>query len=61
MTKPFLEYQMRLFALIANNYPNVLFENVNDFIKSFILKEFNSGTINENLKLFNEHYQNIRR
>jgi len=52
-----LDYLLRLFALIANLYPNLLLENVKDFIKSFLLKELNPEIENESLRLFYEYYQ----
>src|ERR1035437_6643932 len=52
-----LDYLLRLFAVIANLYPTLLFENVKDFIKSFLLKELNPEIEAESLQLFYEYYQ----
>jgi len=57
MDKALLEYLINMFALIANIYPHLLFENVKDFLKSFLLKEFNDEITNVNLSLFKEYYK----
>lgn len=51
-----LDYLLRLFALIANLYPHLLTENIKDFLKTSILKEFSPRIIDESLRLFNEYY-----
>lgn len=56
MDKALLEYLINMFALIANIYPNLIFDNVKDFLKSFLLKEFSDEIANENLRLFREFY-----
>jgi ABC-type multidrug transport system ATPase subunit len=57
MDKALLEYLVNMFALIANMYPNLIFENVKDFLKSFLLKEFSVEVANENLRIFNGYYK----
>jgi ABC-type multidrug transport system ATPase subunit len=57
MDRALLEYLIRLFAIIANIFPSLLFENVKDFIKSFLLKEFSPDVADEYLRLFNEYYK----
>ena len=57
MNKVLLEHIIQLFAIIANMYPPLLFENVRDFIKSFLLKEFNPEIVDKNLRLFIEYYK----
>jgi ABC-type multidrug transport system ATPase subunit len=51
-----LEYLLRLFALIANLYPNLSFDSVSDFVRSFLLKELSPEIETESLRLFNEYY-----
>jgi ABC-type multidrug transport system ATPase subunit len=47
---------MQLFALVANAYPQVLIKNVKDFITTFILKEYDTEVIDENLRLLENYY-----
>lgn len=58
MTKELLKYLMQLFALVANAYPQVLLKNVKDFITTFILKEYETEVIDENLRLLDNYYKN---
>lgn len=51
-----LDYYLRLFAVIANVFPNLLIENVKDFLKSSVLKVLNQDFKLECLNLFNEYY-----
>lgn len=57
MNKQLLEYLIHLFAIIANIFPFIFLNNVKDFLKSFVLKEFGTEVVNENLALFNTLYQ----
>jgi ABC-type multidrug transport system ATPase subunit/ABC-type multidrug transport system permease subunit len=52
-----LDYLLRIFALIANLYPNLLLENVKDFLKTSFLKELGIEIGSESLKLFSEYYE----
>ena len=51
-----LNYLLRLFALLANIYPHLLFENVKDFLRTSFLKELGPEFETESLKLFDEYY-----
>lgn len=51
-----LDYYLRLFAIIANLFPQLLTENVKDFLKSTILKSLNEDIKIECLNLYNEYY-----
>ncbi len=51
-----MEYLIKMFALIANVYPNLLFENIKEFLKSFLLNNFSDEIANENLQIFKEYY-----
>lgn len=52
-----LNYLLRLFALLANIYPHLLFENVKDFLKTSFLRELGAEIESESLKLLSEYYQ----
>jgi ABC transport system ATP-binding/permease protein len=56
MNKVLLEYLLKLFALLANIYPYLLYENVRDFIKSVLLKEFSDSVTNKNVFVFQNFY-----
>ncbi len=63
MNKVLLEYILKLFALLANIYPFLLYENIRDFIKSVLLKEFSDSVIDKNILIFQnlfQQYQVIR-
>lgn len=51
-----LDYLLRLFALIANLYPYLLPDNIKNFLKTSLLKEFTPQIASESLNLFNEYY-----
>ena len=52
-----LDYYLRLFAFIANLFSYLNPDNVKNFLKSSVLKEFNANIKLESLNLFNEYYQ----
>jgi ABC transport system ATP-binding/permease protein len=56
MSKLLLEFLIRLFAIIANLYPHLLFDNVKDFVKTFVLKDYSQDIIDKNLQLLSDYY-----
>jgi ABC transport system ATP-binding/permease protein len=58
MNKVLLEHLLKIFACIANVYQYLLFENVRDFIKSVLLKDFSDSVIDRNLVVFRDFYYN---
>ena len=48
---------MEIFAILANKYPSLHFENVKDFIRTFILKNLLLDIAEKNIERFNEFYE----
>jgi ABC-type multidrug transport system ATPase subunit len=60
MNKVILEYLLKMYALLANAFPSLLFENVRNFIRSVLLKEFSDAVIDKNLIVFQDFYNKYK-
>jgi ABC-type multidrug transport system ATPase subunit len=61
MDKLLLKYMMEIFAILAHQYPSLHFENVKDFIRTFILKNLLIDIAEKNINLFYDFYEKHRK
>ncbi|HOT15294.1 MAG TPA: ATP-binding cassette domain-containing protein [Bacteroidales bacterium] len=61
MDKLLLKYMMEIFAILAHQYPSLHFENVKDFIRTFILKNLLIDIAEKNINLFYDFYEKYRK
>lgn len=60
MYKTLVEYTIRLIAYFSNLYPSLVFENVKDFVRSFIINDLNDMEIHAGMRLLEENYRKYK-
>jgi len=57
VNKALIDYLIRLYAIIANLYPLVFVENIKQFIRQFLKKDFSAEVTNSYMVQFESYYQ----
>jgi len=60
LNKAIIDYLVRLFAIIANLFPVVSIDNIKQFIRLFLKKDFTAQLINEYIILFENYYEQYK-